>query len=292
MLHAVRFINTSSLISGTAYPGMSRGPSSNQETASAGQSETRQPTANQVAASNRNLISSRFGFLSCITGFTSICLLGLTLASLTPDRISRSPHQQPYVNRICQQVGGRSVGASGADHCQIDILLKLLAFIFTFGASVEIQLRRRKNVLLGCAYNSTLSAKLSDVLLLLLTGSSCFSLLALFNFVRDIFHNGQSTIGDEMSSSSGASVKKQDLKLVYLSLLFILTLFNLLTTFIYCSKSRHFLTPISVNLDSKQFQDPPPDYDEVMANEKLFPIEQSTLTGTALNGNHIHKSTL
>ena len=155
MLHAVRFINTSSLISGTAYPGMSRGPSSNQETASAGQSETRQPTANQVAASNRNLISSRFGFLSCITGFTSICLLGLTLASLTPDRISRSPHQQPYVNRICQQVGGRSVGASGADHCQseptlflhinnlyiVDILLKLLAFIFTFGASVEIQLR-------------------------------------------------------------------------------------------------------------------------------------------------------
>lgn len=155
MLHAVRFINTSSLISGTAYPGMSRGPSSNQESASASQSETRQPTANQVAASNRNLISSRFGFLSCITGFTSICLLGLTLASLTPE--SPRPHHQPYVNRICQQVGsGRSVGASGADHCQskaysfnvpvitihvVDILLKLLAFIFTFGASVEIQLR-------------------------------------------------------------------------------------------------------------------------------------------------------
>ena len=93
-------------------------------------------------------------------------------------------------------------------------------------------------------------------LLLLLTGSSCFSLLALFNFVRDIFHNGQ-TMGEEImssSSSSGAAVKKQDLKLVYLSLLFILTLFNLLTTFIYCSKSRHFLTPINVNLDSKQVQ--------------------------------------
>ena len=45
-----------------------------------------------------------------------------------------------------------------------------------------------------------------------------------------------------------------------------------------------------------QFQDPPPDYDEVMANEKLFPIEQSTLTGggnrSALNDPHIHKSTL
>ena len=36
-----------------------------------------------------------------------------------------------------------------------------------------------------------------------------------------------------------------DISLVYLSLLFILTLFNLLTTFIYCSKNRLHSQPDS-----------------------------------------------
>ena len=112
------------------------------------------------------------------------------------------------------------------------------------------QNRRRKNVLLGCSYNSTLSAKLSDVLLLLLTGSSCFSLLALFNFVRRIFKTNM--IGQNGRPSAMAVNATQDKNLVYLSLLFILTLFNLLTTFIYCSKSRHFLAPHQANLDPKQ----------------------------------------
>ena len=56
-------------------------------------------------------------------------------------------------------------------------------------------------------------------------------------------------IGQNRAQSVTAT---QDKNLVYLSLLFILTLFNLLTTFIYCSKSRHFLTPHQANLDSKQ----------------------------------------
>lgn len=273
MLHAVRFINTSSLISGTAYPGMARGQSGEP---SPRQSAPSTSTANQ----NRNLVSSRFGFLSCITGFTSICLLGLTLSSLAPGRGGKTKLH----NRVCPPVD-----QPNWDHCQIDILLKLLAFIFTFGASVEIQLRRRKNVLLGCSYNSTLSAKLSDVLLLLLSGSSCFSLLALFNFVRRIFKTNM--IGQNRAQSVTAT---QDKNLVYLSLLFILTLFNLLTTFIYCSKSRHFLAPHQANLDSKQFQDPPPTYDAVMANEKLFPIEQTTLSGrlnAGTNQDHHHQTT-
>ena len=105
-------------------------------------------------------------------------------------------------------------------------------------------------MLLGCSYNSTLSAKLSDVLLLLLTGSSCFSLLALFNFVRRIFKTNM--IGQNGRPSAMAVNATQDKNLVYLSLLFILTLFNLLTTFIYCSKSRHFLAPHQANMDSKQ----------------------------------------
>ena len=33
-----------------------------------------------VPTRNRNLINSRFGFLSCITGLTSVCLFGLTIA--------------------------------------------------------------------------------------------------------------------------------------------------------------------------------------------------------------------
>ena len=156
MLHAVRFINTSSLISGTAYPGM-RGQSASlratdQSEASSdeGQSVPSPPSESQIAA-NRNLISSRFGFLSCITGFTSICLLGLTLAHLAPKPQLTNGKNPPPINGICSA----DTQQQDWDHCQskhknarklfnlalVDILLKLLAFIFTFGASVEIQLR-------------------------------------------------------------------------------------------------------------------------------------------------------
>ena len=107
MLHAVRFINTSSLISGTAYPGMARGQSGDP---SPSQSAPSTSAANQ----NRNLISSRFGFLSCITGFTSICLLGLTLSSLAPGRGGKTKLH----NRVCPPVD-----QPNWDHCQSEYFL-------------------------------------------------------------------------------------------------------------------------------------------------------------------------
>ena len=156
MLHAVRFINTSSLISGTAYPGMRgqsaslRGADQSEASSDESQSVPSPPSESQIAA-NRNLISSRFGFLSCITGFTSICLLGLTLAHLAPKPQQwTNDKDPPPINGICSA----DTQQQDWDHCQskyknietssnisVDILLKLLAFIFTFGASVEIQLR-------------------------------------------------------------------------------------------------------------------------------------------------------
>ena len=119
MLHAVRFINTSSLISGTAYPGM-RGQSASlratdQSEASSdeGQSVPSPPSESQIAA-NRNLISSRFGFLSCITGFTSICLLGLTLAHLAPKPQLTDDENPPPINGICSA----DTQQQDWDHCQ------------------------------------------------------------------------------------------------------------------------------------------------------------------------------
>lgn len=89
-----------------------------------------------------------------------------------------------------------------------------------------------------------------------------------------------------------------DISLVYLSLLFILTLFNLLTTFIYCSKNRLHSQPDS-NCEEElkqvkctgeiarffimfQASDDPPCYNEVMANEKLYPIEKSSISADLL----------
>ena len=51
---------------------------------------------------NRNLVNSRFGFLSCITGLTSVCLFGLTLAMCLTDYEDsryRTSEFEPY--RIC-----------------------------------------------------------------------------------------------------------------------------------------------------------------------------------------------
>ena len=60
-----------------------------------------------VPTRNRNLINSRFGFLSCITGLTSVCLFGLTIAinltSLNNDSGQICPRQyrtSPYRNDI------------------------------------------------------------------------------------------------------------------------------------------------------------------------------------------------
>ena len=153
MLHAVRFINTSSLISGTAYPGANRAP-----VEPTGQSQPTTPSIRHQTQANRNLISSRFGFLSCITGFTSICLLGLTLASLAPQPGDTTRGlDATSITRICpSRILIKATSEANWDQCQgeqvffvlfahylfvVDILLKLLAFIFTFGASVEIQLR-------------------------------------------------------------------------------------------------------------------------------------------------------
>ena len=79
--------------------------------------------------------------------------------------------------------------------------------------------------------------RISDVLLLLLLGSTLFSLMALFNFVRLLFFMSNRNPTDMNTNT--------DISLVYLSLLFILTLFNLLTTFIYCSKNRLHSQPDS-----------------------------------------------
>ena len=79
--------------------------------------------------------------------------------------------------------------------------------------------------------------RISDVLLLLLLGSTLFSLMALFNFVRLLFFISKRSPTDMNTNT--------DISLVYLSLLFILTLFNLLTTFIYCSKNRLHSQPDS-----------------------------------------------
>ena len=116
MLHAVRFINTSSLISGTAYPGMARGQSGEP---SPRQSAPSTSTANQ----NRNLVSSRFGFLSCITGFTSICLLGLTLSSLAPGRGGKTKLH----NRVCPPVD-----QPNWDHCQSECNFRLKIYNIMF----------------------------------------------------------------------------------------------------------------------------------------------------------------
>ena len=81
--------------------------------------------------------------------------------------------------------------------------------------------------------------RISDVLLLLLLGSTLFSLMALFNFVRLLFFNAK------VNPTDMNTYVNTDISLVYLSLLFILTLFNLLTTFIYCSKNRLHSQPDS-----------------------------------------------
>lgn len=245
MLHAVRFINSSTLMSGMAYPGMQRA---------------------LYPARNRNLVNSRFGFLSCITGLTSICLFGLTIAinltniqtgQICPKQFYRLPNSSPA-----------APGDEENRQCKVDLILKVLAFFFTFGASVEIQLRRKRNLLFLPASGIN---RISDVLLLLLLGSTLFSLMALFNFVRLLFfiskvHRSSDNIGARVNT---------DISLVYLSLLFILTLFNLLTTFIYCSKNRLHSQPESDD-ELKQANDDPPCYNEVMANEKMYPIENSS----------------
>jgi len=251
MLHAVRFINSSTLMSGMAYPGMQR-----------------------VPTRNRNLINSRFGFLSCITGLTSVCLFGLTIAinltSLNNDSGQICPRQyraSSYRNDIVPP----RMDAENRQ-CKVDLILKVLAFFFTFGASVEIQLRRKRNLLFLPTSGIN---RISDVLLLLLLGSTLFSLMALFNFVRLLFFISKRSPTDMNTNT--------DISLVYLSLLFILTLFNLLTTFIYCSKNRLHSQPDSnCEEELKQASDDPPCYNEVMANEKLYPIEKSSISADLL----------
>jgi hypothetical protein len=197
------------------------------------------------------------------------------------DDIQSSPtgiNQVRY--RMCpKQWGIQPPGPNQWSHyqCKVDIILKILAFFFTFGASVEIQLRRRKNLLFS-SYPSSLFARLTDVLLLLLVGSSIFSVVALFFFVRLLFYANKNSQGYDRPTYNGHV--DTDISLVYLSLLFILTLFNVLTTFIYCSKNRYMLPQNNQSPESKQLQsgDEPPCYDEVMANEKLYPIEDIGLS--------------
>lgn len=223
----------------------------------------------RVPTRNRNLINSRFGFLSCITGLTSVCLFGLTIAinltSLNNELGQICPRQKPapYRDNIDQD-----------RQCKVDLILKVLAFFFTFGSSVEIQLRRKRNLLFlpTSGFN-----RISDVLLLLLLGSTIFSLMALFNFVRLLFFISKVNPTDMNTNVN------TDISLVYLSLLFILTLFNLLTTFIYCSKNRLHSQPDSnCEEELKQASDDPPCYNEVMANEKLYPIEKSSISADLL----------
>merc|ERR1719447_2222219 len=97
--------------------------------------------------------------------------------------------------------------------------------------------------------------------------------MALFNFVRLLFFNAK------VNPTDMNTYVNTDISLVYLSLLFILTLFNLLTTFIYCSKNRLHSQPDSnCEEELKQASDDPPCYNEVMANEKLYPIEKSSIS--------------
>lgn len=250
MLHAVRFINSTSLITNMNFR-----------------------DTEPVRTVNRNLVNSRFGFLSCITGLTSVCLFGLTLAMCLTDDINDVGSIRVRY-RMCPKQWDTTQRHQWSQYqCKVDIILKILAFFFTFGASIEIQLRRRKNLLFS-AYPNSLYARMSDVLLLLLLGSSIFSIIALFFFVRLLFYASKQSEGYGPGYGLRNSQVDTDISLVYLSLLFILTLFNVLTTFIYCSKHRYM--PHSGDTpESKQLQsgDEPPCYDEVMANEKLYPIE-------------------
>merc|ERR1711970_1202773 len=101
--------------------------------------------------------------------------------------------------------------------------------------------------------------------------------MALFNFVRLLFF-----ISKVHTTDMNTNVNT-DISLVYLSLLFILTLFNLLTTFIYCSKNRLHSSPAeNCEEELKQASDDPPCYNEVMANEKLYPIEKSSISADML----------
>jgi len=147
----------------------------------------------------------------------------------------------------------------------VDLLLSIVAYGISFLTAifVRVQIQRRM-------YTSWVYALFALVL------SSFLSFAVLINFFRKLEVDG--TVG----SSAGHFWRQNgDFSMVYLSCLFILTLFNGLSTFVYCQFIRILdlsWTPVRSPPSNQSQEGPnsrddlPPSYDDFMKNPKSYPV--------------------
>lgn len=178
-------------------------------------------------------IYQRFAFLTAITGVTSFVLFGMTVMANDKMNLNLQLH---YDRKDINSV--------------VDIGLRLLAFVLSFVTAILVRFQMKRKL-----YDSWLYGLLA----LLLSTALCVAVL--INFFRTL-DNGRITWRNN-----------GDFSMVYLSCLFILSLFNGLSSFVYCQ----FIRDIDITwregrrtAQPSNEDDLPPSYEECIQNPKIF----------------------